>query len=114
MVEETANLDEERQKARDALIYRQGLEHAILMGDHKVVRPHPAAAATPTACTGTGTTRSWPASTNTAPTTMASRPPGRSNRSPATTSIAELARRSVQPDGHLASLGTVHPYTLIT
>ncbi|RSS35232.1 hypothetical protein [Streptomyces sp. WAC08241] len=41
MVEETANLDEERQKARDALIYRQGLEHAILMGDHKVVRPHP-------------------------------------------------------------------------
>ncbi|MFC8008733.1 hypothetical protein [Streptomyces cinereoruber] len=41
MVEETAHLDEERQKARDTLIYRQGLEHAILMGDHKVVRPHP-------------------------------------------------------------------------
>ncbi|MFC7794570.1 hypothetical protein [Streptomyces cinereoruber] len=41
MVEETAHLDVTRQLAREALIYRQGLEHAILMGDHKAVRPHP-------------------------------------------------------------------------
>lgn len=41
LVEETPDLDAARQRARDALIYRQGMEHAILMGDHKVVRPHP-------------------------------------------------------------------------
>lgn len=33
--------DENRRDARDQVIYRQCLEHAILMGDHKVVRPHP-------------------------------------------------------------------------
>ncbi|MFB9558597.1 hypothetical protein [Streptomyces roseoviridis] len=40
MVKETAHLDAERQRARDGLIYRQGLEHAILMGDHTIVRRH--------------------------------------------------------------------------
>jgi len=33
--------DEERQSVRDQVIYRHGLEHAIAMGDDKVVRPHP-------------------------------------------------------------------------
>jgi hypothetical protein len=33
--------DEERQTVRDQVIYRQGLEHAIAMGDDKVVRRHP-------------------------------------------------------------------------
>ncbi|GAA2770609.1 hypothetical protein XF35_39120 [Streptomyces platensis subsp. clarensis] len=40
MVAETAHLDAERQQARDALIYRQGLEHAILMGEESVIRRH--------------------------------------------------------------------------
>ena len=31
--------DEDQQTARDQVIYRQGLEHAILMGNTKVVRP---------------------------------------------------------------------------
>ncbi|MFD3336093.1 hypothetical protein ACFWV1_26115 [Streptomyces sp. NPDC058700] len=39
-VEETAHLDGRRARVRDAVIYRQGLEHAILMGDSKVVRRH--------------------------------------------------------------------------
>ncbi|MFF2731735.1 hypothetical protein ACFVS9_27990 [Streptomyces sp. NPDC058008] len=39
--ERTADLDEERQQAREALIYRQGLEHAIAMGDTAVIRKHP-------------------------------------------------------------------------
>lgn len=37
----TAHLDLERQQARETLIYRQGLEHAITMGDTTVVRKHP-------------------------------------------------------------------------
>ncbi|MFD7980148.1 hypothetical protein [Streptomyces sp. NPDC059071] len=41
MVEETSHLDAERQRARDALIYRQGLEHALLMGEHTIIRRHP-------------------------------------------------------------------------
>lgn len=39
--EHTAHLDPERQQAREALIYRQGLEHAIAMGDTAVVSKHP-------------------------------------------------------------------------
>ncbi|MFJ3283351.1 hypothetical protein [Streptomyces halstedii] len=39
--EHTAHLTPERQQAREALIYRQGLEHAIAMGDTTVVRKHP-------------------------------------------------------------------------
>lgn len=41
LVNQTAHLDEARQRARDAVIYRQNLQHAILMGDIDVVRPHP-------------------------------------------------------------------------
>ncbi|MEV8101027.1 hypothetical protein [Streptomyces sp. NPDC088135] len=37
----TAHLDAERQQAREAIIYRQGLEHAIAMGDTTVIRRHP-------------------------------------------------------------------------
>ncbi|TXS68900.1 hypothetical protein [Streptomyces sp. sk2.1] len=37
----TAHLDAERQQAREAIIYRQGLEHAIAAGDTTVVRRHP-------------------------------------------------------------------------
>ncbi|NEC17899.1 hypothetical protein [Streptomyces parvus] len=37
----TAHLDPERQQARETLIYRQGLEHAIAMGDTTVIRKHP-------------------------------------------------------------------------
>lgn len=37
---ETSHLDQRRQMARDAVIYRQGLEHAILMGDTKAIRRH--------------------------------------------------------------------------
>lgn len=33
--------DEDRQAVRDQVIYRQGLEHAILMGDDSVVCRHP-------------------------------------------------------------------------
>ena len=47
MVEETPDLSAEDQRARDALIYRQGLEHAIVMGDSKTIRRH--------ACPGCGT-----------------------------------------------------------
>ncbi|MFC8207891.1 hypothetical protein [[Kitasatospora] papulosa] len=36
----TAHLDDTQQSAREALIYRQGLEHAIAAGDTKVIRPH--------------------------------------------------------------------------
>jgi hypothetical protein len=39
--EGTAHLDEATQQAREAIIYRQSLEHAIARGDHDVVRPHP-------------------------------------------------------------------------
>ncbi|WP_329047016.1 hypothetical protein [Streptomyces sp. NBC_01422] len=39
--EHTAGLDEHRQQARETLIYRQGLEHALAMGDTLVVRKHP-------------------------------------------------------------------------
>lgn len=37
----TAHLDIERQRARETLIYRQGLEHAIELGDTDVVNKHP-------------------------------------------------------------------------
>ncbi|MFB7222392.1 hypothetical protein [Streptomyces sp. NPDC056227] len=37
----TAHLEPERQQAREAIIYRQGLEHAIAAGDTTVVRKHP-------------------------------------------------------------------------
>ncbi|MFF8840550.1 hypothetical protein [Streptomyces sp. NPDC015130] len=40
LVEETDHLDAARQQARDVVIYRQGLEHAIVMGDSKVIRRH--------------------------------------------------------------------------
>lgn len=40
MREHTAHLDHERQLAREAIIYRQGLEHAICMGNTKIVRRH--------------------------------------------------------------------------
>ncbi|MGA4867521.1 hypothetical protein ACPB9J_33345 [Streptomyces lavendulocolor] len=40
-VRATPDLDDDRRHSRDAMIYRQGLEHAIAMGDTKVVRPHP-------------------------------------------------------------------------
>lgn len=39
--ENTAHLDAERQQARETLIYRQGLQHAIEMGDTSVIRKHP-------------------------------------------------------------------------
>lgn len=41
MRQHTEHLDEARQTVREALIYRQGLEHAIAMGDITVVCPHP-------------------------------------------------------------------------
>ncbi|MEU9947028.1 hypothetical protein [Streptomyces sp. NPDC047939] len=37
----TAHLDEGRQQAREAIIYRQGLEHALAMGNTTVIRKHP-------------------------------------------------------------------------
>ncbi|MGW2844418.1 hypothetical protein [Streptomyces sp. NPDC001274] len=37
----TAHLAPERQQVREALIYRQGLEHALAAGDTTVVRRHP-------------------------------------------------------------------------
>ncbi|MER8002985.1 hypothetical protein [Streptomyces sp. NPDC095613] len=37
----TRHLDTEKQQARETVIYRQGLEHAIAMGDFKVIRRHP-------------------------------------------------------------------------
>ncbi|MFF2411819.1 hypothetical protein [Streptomyces sp. NPDC058092] len=37
----TAHLKTEQQNAREAIIYRQGLEHAIAAGDTTVVRKHP-------------------------------------------------------------------------
>ncbi|MEU1078224.1 MULTISPECIES: hypothetical protein [unclassified Streptomyces] len=39
--EVTSHLAPQRQQAREAVIYRQGLEHAVAMGQHEVVRPHP-------------------------------------------------------------------------
>jgi hypothetical protein len=39
-VEHTINAPEAVQQRRDTVIYRQGLEHAIAMGNTKVVRPH--------------------------------------------------------------------------
>lgn len=39
--QQTADLDEERQAAREALFYRQELEHALEMGDTTGVRKHP-------------------------------------------------------------------------
>jgi predicted RNase H-like nuclease len=39
--EHTAVADADVQRGREILIYRQGLEHAIAMGDTKVVRTHP-------------------------------------------------------------------------
>jgi hypothetical protein len=41
LVEETDHLDALRQQERDAVIYRQSLEHAIVMGDLLAIRPHP-------------------------------------------------------------------------
>lgn len=37
----TAHLGPEMQRAREAVIYRQGLEYAIAMGDTAVIRRHP-------------------------------------------------------------------------
>ncbi|MEU0837155.1 hypothetical protein [Streptomyces sp. NPDC005969] len=37
----TSHLATEQQNAREAIIYRQGLEHAIAAGDTDVVRKHP-------------------------------------------------------------------------
>ncbi|MGW1409442.1 hypothetical protein [Streptomyces sp. NPDC002403] len=37
----TAHLETEQQNAREAIIYRQGLEHAIAAGDTSVIRRHP-------------------------------------------------------------------------
>ncbi|WP_327335168.1 hypothetical protein OG582_40445 (plasmid) [Streptomyces anulatus] len=39
--EKTDSLDAGRQQARETLIYRQGLEHAIEMGETGVIRKHP-------------------------------------------------------------------------
>jgi hypothetical protein len=39
--EHTADSDADVQRGRELLIYRQGLEHAIAIGDHRVVRKHP-------------------------------------------------------------------------
>jgi hypothetical protein len=39
-VENTANAPEAVQQRRDTVIYRQSLEHAIALGNTKVVRPH--------------------------------------------------------------------------
>ncbi|MET7713744.1 hypothetical protein [Streptomyces sp. NPDC005407] len=39
--ERTAHLAPEIQQARETVIYRQSLEHAIAAGDTKVIRPHP-------------------------------------------------------------------------
>ncbi|QKW31448.1 hypothetical protein HUT11_35385 (plasmid) [Streptomyces seoulensis] len=36
----TAAADADQEQQREALIYRQGLEHAIRAGDHSVIRPH--------------------------------------------------------------------------
>ncbi|MET8746338.1 hypothetical protein [Streptomyces sp. NPDC004728] len=37
----TAHLEAKQQNAREAIIYRQGLEHAIAAGDTAVIRRHP-------------------------------------------------------------------------
>ncbi|MGS2592084.1 hypothetical protein [Streptomyces hebeiensis] len=37
----TRHLDAEKRQARETVIYRQALEHAIAMGDYKVIRRHP-------------------------------------------------------------------------
>jgi hypothetical protein len=39
-VENTAHAPEAVRQRRDTVIYRQGLEHAIAMGNVKVIRPH--------------------------------------------------------------------------
>ncbi|MET9436964.1 hypothetical protein [Streptomyces sp. NPDC006551] len=39
--EHTAHLEPEKQLHREVVIYRQGLEHAIQMGDDKAIRRHP-------------------------------------------------------------------------
>ncbi|MEU9849296.1 hypothetical protein [Streptomyces sp. NPDC047985] len=39
--QQTAHLDAERQQAREALIYRQSMEHALTTGDTSVVRRQP-------------------------------------------------------------------------
>jgi len=39
--EQTADAGHEVQLRRDIVIYRQGLEHAIRLGEYKVVRTHP-------------------------------------------------------------------------
>ncbi|MFE7547019.1 hypothetical protein [Streptomyces gardneri] len=41
LVAETDHLDERKQRNRDAVIYRQGLQHAILMGEADIIRRHP-------------------------------------------------------------------------
>ncbi|MFF6903473.1 hypothetical protein [Streptomyces hydrogenans] len=46
LVEKTDHLSPARQQARDALIYRQGLEHALVMGEANVIRRHPCPACT--------------------------------------------------------------------
>ena len=38
--EHTANAPAAQQQRRDTIVYRQRLEHAIAMGDTKVIRPH--------------------------------------------------------------------------
>lgn len=39
-IENTRQAPEDVQRRRDTVVYRQSLEHAIAMGDTKVVRPH--------------------------------------------------------------------------
>jgi hypothetical protein len=39
-VANTANAEQAQRQRRDTILYRQSLEHAIAMGDVKVVRPH--------------------------------------------------------------------------
>ncbi|MFF8610829.1 hypothetical protein ACF06X_33525 [Streptomyces sp. NPDC015346] len=45
--ENTAHLEPEKQQHREAVIYRHGLEHALMLGERKVIRRHP--------CPGCGT-----------------------------------------------------------
>lgn len=41
MREHTEHLDTERRLAAEVLVYRQGLEHALAMGQRGVIQPHP-------------------------------------------------------------------------
>ncbi|MGV2914643.1 hypothetical protein [Streptomyces alfalfae] len=41
MGESTAHFQGEQQQTRDAIVYRQVLEHALQMGDESVIRRHP-------------------------------------------------------------------------